>query len=753
MDNRQRENQATPQNGVINVLRICTVLLAIVSFWATAQGMSEYVFEQKWQAYMASFAIQGLLLGLNFYFPTFWRYIEEHAGSLIAKAGLVLLTGVVLFCSSWFSFVYIVGRAYRQSWDVESRLLIQSTYRQILYEADDYAESCADNLRDSLGEQILSLYERAKELEGKDIVSIQGYDWEQEEAAYTGEEFAASSEMQIVIEAMRGATAEGATSSDLELAIDVIQDIKVRLESEIASLTKRIETANDDVQRTAANLQAAQARRRNPPEGSNISTLDAAVRTAENNYLVSQEALEDLSKQYREYESALSQIGLYEISLSSVMGSSSGRMGASLRSIQQELYKDNPDLDTMEGEALIVFGQILSAAEVSAEEGADYQIMLKETYQFINDLRDYRSVRGIAVGLEALVEELQGDADAVINSEGIWKEEWSGRLNGLKSLIGSLPVNMGGAGTGTARYDKAEAEDKLDDMQRLYIAEHNAAHQAIIYLDSPYRGLAIFSIILAFLLDIAAFVTGLLIDVADRRREILLQQNRERFGEGRRSVNEKIAEDCRKYALGAEFQYMYGDGKDVSYCPIVGLNHYLYLTGDYVRENEKNTYRAIEDGEEMEIDLLNTGLLSGLYTESANEATPVLGSQALAFFATENGPKDGVYQNCSLRYDDNALLILEKSKPSAKYHYLAAIDEEVPVYQLSNGTCTVMEAHYLNGNKGELVVIALNKKGSKVIAVYIMKEGQKSLESQKEKMAEKDTKAVRLLENNEKSRL
>ena len=731
MDNRQRENQATPQNGVINVLRICTVLLAIVSFWATAQGMAEYVFSQKWQAYMASLAIQGLLLGLNFYFPTFWRYIEERAGNMIAKTGLVLLTGVVLFCSSWFSFVYIVGKAYGQSWDVESRLLIQSTYRQVLYEADDYAEGYAVNLRDSLGEQILSLYERVQELEDKDIVSIQGYDWEQEEAVYTGEEFAASDEMQMVIEAMKGATKEGAASSDLERAIDVVQQVKGRMESEIASLGGRIETANNDVQMAADNLEVAQNRLNRASAEADNTALIRAVERAQNSYdsnLAELVRLQDLEKNYQE---ALSQIGMYETSLSSVMGSSSGRMGASLRNIQQELYKDNPDLGTMEEDALTVFEQLRLAAEVSSEEGADYQIMLNETYQFINDLRAYRSVRGIAVGLAEMVENLQGDADAVINTGGNWKEEWSSRLNGLKSLIGALPVNTGVSG-GTNGYDRAGASDKLDDMQRLYIAEHNAAHQAIIYLCSPYKGLAIFSIILAFLLDIAAFITGLLIDVADRRREILMQQNMERFSAGKIGTSGKTTMNNERYSFGAEFQYIRADEEESSYYPTTGLNRYLYLTGDYVRENEKNTYRAIENGEEMEIDLLNTGLTFGLYIENESEAAPIPDSQALTFLATENGPQDGVYKKCSLRYNDNALLILEKTKPGAAYRYLAAIDAETPVYQLSNGTCTVMEAHYLNGNKGEVVVIALNKKGSKVIAVYIMKESQQSSGSGKE---------------------
>ena len=40
----------------------------------------------------------------------------------------------------------------------------------------------------------------------------------------------------------------------------------------------------------------------------------------------------------------------------------------------------------------------------------------------------------------------------------------------------------------------------------------------LIYLGSPYWQLAAFSLVLAFFLDIAAFITGLVIDVADRRK-------------------------------------------------------------------------------------------------------------------------------------------------------------------------------------------------------------------------------------------
>ena len=91
------------QNTIVFLLRICTCLLAAVSFWATAQGMIGYTFPKDWQAYAASLGIQGLLLGLNFALPSFLRQCKEDS----QKYTLYLLTSVILFCSSWFiSFLF-----------------------------------------------------------------------------------------------------------------------------------------------------------------------------------------------------------------------------------------------------------------------------------------------------------------------------------------------------------------------------------------------------------------------------------------------------------------------------------------------------------------------------------------------------------------------------------------------------------------------------------------------------------------------
>lgn len=36
------------ENSILVLLRICTCLLAAVSFWATAQGMIDYTFPEDW---------------------------------------------------------------------------------------------------------------------------------------------------------------------------------------------------------------------------------------------------------------------------------------------------------------------------------------------------------------------------------------------------------------------------------------------------------------------------------------------------------------------------------------------------------------------------------------------------------------------------------------------------------------------------------------------------------------------------------
>ena len=257
----------TDRNGAVALLRLCTTLLAAVSFWATAQGMKAYVFSQRWQAYAASLAVQGILLGLNFYLPSFWRAAKENA----VKALLLGLSFVVLFCSSWFSFVYIVGQVYGDSWDIESQLLVQSAYRKAVYDGGDYAREYQEVLNEDLRQRITSLSSRARSL-GNQTVVVNPYNWEEERLIYTAEDFSARSTMRTVIDAMERSMKD-ASPSVREQAADILITMRGVLEDEIESLTAQISSTSEAIVDANQSIRTAQNRVTSAPAGTDLAGL------------------------------------------------------------------------------------------------------------------------------------------------------------------------------------------------------------------------------------------------------------------------------------------------------------------------------------------------------------------------------------------------------------------------------------------------------------------------------------------------
>lgn len=673
--------------GAVSLLRICTVLLAVVSFWATAQGMANYVFHEKWQAYAASLAVQGILLGLNFYFPTFWNKIE----SKITKAGLLILTAIVVFCSSWFSFIFIVEQVYGQSWEVESRLLIQSVYRRQLYQAESYAGKYKEILAENLNQQIIDLYSQAKNLSAGEMNPVDDMEWDEERVVYTSADFAARNEMKAIIDAMESASRENASPNERERAIEIVLEMRTGIENTSEQLQEQIERANSYLDMANSTLQESQRNLNAASPETDRTSLITSVELAQQNLANRQIEVQELQEQLSNYQDAVVRVRLYEISLGLVTEGSADLISASLRGIQQELFRDSPDLDSLESQAANIFQLLQSSVDVSANEGKEYLTLLNEMNQFINDLKDYKAISSTVENFDDLIEKLGNDAENYVESKDNWKSEWSQRLNALKSQIALLPVYSNDENAEMQNYDRAQASDELDDMLRLYISDHNAAQQGIIYLSSPYRGMAVFSIILAFFLDIAAFVTGLLIEVMNQ------------WEEQEKNINEENEETEEK--------------KEKHNCEnihVPGLRHYLYINGEYVHEAGENIYRAIENGQEIEVNMPDIGLEAGLYVKNGEEWTLISEEQELRLISS---PQDGIYKNSRIKYEDHALSIARET--DIQYRYLTSVVEETPVYMLENNYLEITRASSLNDNKASVMVIALNQKGTEVIAIYM----------------------------------
>jgi hypothetical protein len=686
------KNKKKQENNIIFIMRICTCLLAAVSFWATAQGMINYTFPESWQAYAASLAIQGLLLGLNFALPSFLRQCKNQ----LQKGVLYCLTFVVLFCSSWFSYLFIAKQAYKQSWKTESQLLAQAAYREELFNSDTYIKLYSQDMQDVLMNQITDIYQQAKNMDQDNVDVSESLNWDEERNRYTGDDFTAKDIMTTVITEMESATEEDATQDTREQAASVLSGMQSNMQSEIDRLSGQITDLDGRVESAENNLRLAENRLSNAPDGVDLTPYQAAVNQAVGTYenlITRQNALE---RQRSDYESALQRTTYYSAILGMTEdGVSSYYVGTNLREIQRELFQSSSDTDKMLNLANGVFDRLQSAVDLGADT-PEYQNVLTSMNSFIQNLENYSKIKKANVDIQAIIDKL---ADGSILS--LERDEdysvWRNEFNNLKSKISELPVYTldDGLNLTTDSFNRESSIKNLDQAIRYYLTNHNDAQAGLIYLISPYREVALFSLFLAFLLDIAAFITGVIIDKV--------------------SSNDKdeIEEFFIPSSINSEKSIQNTDENvwDVS----SKLNQYIFLTGDYTLMDGVITYKAIENGEQTEIEYADPNLKIGFYLWDKKQLYEIEASELL-FKGSSGGPKDGIYIDCLLNYDDHMLIMTQSGKST----FLAQIGSSVPVYLLSEERYDMILSKDLSNIHGKKAVIALNKEGKQIVTIYII---------------------------------
>lgn len=686
------KNRKQQENNIIFLLRICTCLLAAVSFWATAQGMMNYTFHESWQAYAASLGIQGLLLGLNFALPSFLRQCINQ----LQKAVLYFLTIVVLFCSSWFSYLFIVGKAYEKSWDTERRLLAQAIYREELFNADTYTKLYEQDLQIVLMEQVVDLYQQAVNMDQNNVDVRENLNWNEERDIYTADDFAARDIMITVISAMESATGENVTQDVREQVGLVLSSMRTNMQDEINNMGTQIEEIDRRVTLAENNLRGAENRLSNAPDGVDLTpyqnSVNQAVRTYEN-LITRQNSLE---RRRNDYESALQRTVYYETVLGMAEdGISSYFVGTNLREIQRELFQSSPDSERMLSLATDMFDRLQSAVDLGTDT-SEYQTILIGMNSFLQNLENYSTVKEMSIAIQEEID-LLADGSILSLEANVSLNDWCAEFNVLKSKISGLPVYMQQRGSNSAigSFDRARSIENVDQAIRLYLTEHNDAQAGLIYLICPYREEALFSLFLAFLLDIAAFITGVIID--------RVLSNRENEEEEIPTVS----------CVQPKQSVQETDGREWDITP--GLNQYIFLTGDHTLVDGVMTYRAVENGEQTEIEYSGSNLSAGFYLWDKQQLCAIEQS-ALLFKGTSGGPQDGIYADCVLHYDDHILTMTQ----SGKNIFLGPVGSHTPVYILSEEQYNVISSKNISSIHGQQIVIALNKEGNRIIAIYII---------------------------------
>lgn len=863
MDNKEKQLVQNKRKGNnTDLLRVGVIFLSMVSFFTTARGMRQYIFENNSPvAYAASGAIQGILLALSMNLPGYLRNIyssekrteindriqekEEEKkrsgflkkigawlssapgklvrflGKIFLAACALLLTIITIFCSTWFSYIYIAEVIHRDSWSDESELLVQQTYRTELYDAKDYAHNYRIYLEENVGRIILQLNEYTESLSNpKENNEL---NWENERENYvTGNGTVAGSYMFTVINAMEKAMLRNSSQEERELAATAIADAKRNMEERISDIQENLRILSDNFTNYNNLITTLQNRINRAPAGTDTTGLSNSIATYTQliDNISSQQA--ELQTEYLQLDSAVRRLPYYESELGLASSNSAVSIRMNLRGLQADFFGTETDENELLNTVREIFENLQDAArgvgndEIS-EAGLSYTRLFVLMNRLQQNLIDYIEVKDIESNLDRLIAELRtedspdtkisanttisGQLESVSSSnpsesagtvssneadsgtddtgkkvpEDDWQKIWGKRIDELKAQISAMPIYTVDADTENemgsilsesqinvlTNYDRDNSSRTLDDMIRRYISEHNAIYQGIIYLQSPYRSLALFALLLALSFDLSGFIYGFVGQKDESMENPQMDDNvphireepdenpqmdddiphiQEESDENLPENTQVISYDPMLKSIGQTVSHVFANKKQrARSIPTIDssgqtawsihktLMPYIVLTGDYECRDGIYYYKAFKDGVSCHWKVQDTAAYAqGIYIQENNDKEWERGlalpesEQELLFARQSENPKDGIYRNCQLIYDEGSL-ILSKGEQQI---YLACIGGYVPVhrYNPDQGESRTIPSKKLTKKKedDQVIVVALNTKGTRIAAIYII---------------------------------
>ena len=745
MDKRNIENAAKTvgagEKSGLQLLQFAVICLAIASFFTTAQGLRSYIFNgEPTIAYVTSGAIQGILLALSMNLPRFMRRIWNEKSNVFIKAiieiVLLILTGISLFCSSWFSYVYIAETVHKGSWDTDSELLVQQIYRNELYDASDYSKAYRTYLEAELGQEILNLQSLANQLPTQ--ASDFNMDWESEQQQYASDNTVASSYMATVINQLKLAFETAPSQENRDLAAQAVTEaqtnIEAALENEQTSLDgveRNLSTYNDQIntlsrQITNATTQAEAARLRET-----LGRYQEMQSTAAAQQQTIQQEISAL-------RNAQGRLNVYAINLGLSNSTSSILIKRNLLEMQTELFKDDPDIDSLRNLATETFSNLRNAESLSAgSEGGNslsYNDLLTRMNTLVLNLNDYASIKSIETTLNDLTNGLRRATTSTSNTK--WKSVWQTRIENLKAQISALPTFVTSSADVSeitesqqrilTGFDRTKSCANLDNATRRYINDHNALEQGTIYLTSPYKGLALFALVLAFFLDLSGFVFGVVdLGAKENKNDSGISDNNDRetidVPKIFKSMKEKVGENESQWSIRPT------------------ANSYKVVTGNFRCEDGVYYYGVFENGIHKEWKVVDDHAYhEGIYLVdniAARKGVALSEKHQDVVFSNqgfEKMPQDGVYLNGTLSYHEGSLLFKadvgekshESTESSASPYYIANVEEYVPVhcYAPRRGENITQPAIDLAKfpMKVKVAVLALNPECTRIVAMYLI---------------------------------
>lgn len=198
-------------------------------------------------------------------------------------------------------------------------------------------------------------------------------------------------------------------------------------------------------------------------------------------------------------QNAQGRLNVYAVNLGLSNSTSSISIKQNLLEMQTELFRDDPDVDSLRNLATETFANLRNAESLSTdsegESSLSYSNLLTQMNTLVLNLNDYANVKSIETVLYDLMNKLRNTRTASINDEE-WKPVWQMRIENLKAQISTLPIFVTSSADVSeitesqqrilSGFDRTESCANLDNATRRYINDHKPHTQLSKFAKARY---------------------------------------------------------------------------------------------------------------------------------------------------------------------------------------------------------------------------------------------------------------------------
>lgn len=486
-----------------NFINICSVFLAFISLYTTAEGMNRFFFrEDKIHGYLISLAVQGILLSLNLRLP---RYLMGKA--LPAKACAIGLYVFTVLWSSGFSYIFMSNVIYQDTWmkdaQIEMTGLYQEGKQKLTVQAGEAMEKAVGEV---LGD-VTAFKSRAVQNDGTVLTAGTSVEYQNYLPLFAED----PRMLQAIYALQEGKSASG----EVSVILDTLKEKEDTLTGELEAVTQKLEETDSklsqlDQQRTELidkRTKVAAGSDAHSSYTDSINEKTESIRSLKDEKENDAKEAQEIRDRLRAVQSMLSAGQLTQ-------NSASGQTDQDFAGIMAQLGSSEPDLEEIGRMTDNIYATLVGGTQ-AGQNMEGYEQLLEDYLKLRSDLGTASDIRGVIAWLEeedTVAEETERLVKMDGGEEGLnlWRESWNQALTGLKSQVLLIPEDIDVTDTAQtgkkAEQWKKEREKLLGGitgMQRNYLLELNDVEKAGNYLFGSFPAMAWFSLLFAVYLDTA----------------------------------------------------------------------------------------------------------------------------------------------------------------------------------------------------------------------------------------------------------